>query len=174
MRGAEFQQTTLIVLQSITGAFHLDHSITLLPGPELHQIRKSGTVLWNIPHDPFKPKAQMRGRKTPQRPVQELRAQSPPGDKGRLVFFVWPGRSCSCTRPATASQRRDFDSPHGLQPLPLPWVQSPAGIRRASPKRLSRRPQFPDRLSSVCRLSLDSLRGPFAVRVVVTGPLGSA
>jgi hypothetical protein len=31
----------------------------------------------------------------------------------------------SCTRPATASQRRDFDSPPGLRPLPLPWGNSP-------------------------------------------------
>jgi hypothetical protein len=39
----------------------------------------------------------------------------------RPIFFVWPGSSCPCTRPAPANQRRgDFDSPPGLRPLRLP------------------------------------------------------
>jgi hypothetical protein len=31
------------------------------------------------------------------------------------IISFGPGCSCSCTRPATASQRRDFDSPSGLK-----------------------------------------------------------
>jgi hypothetical protein len=33
--------------------------------------------------------------------------------RSRQRFSVWPGRSCSCTRPATPSQAREPDSPPG-------------------------------------------------------------
>src|SRR5450631_1711213 len=84
MCDTEFQQTTLVILQSIAGGFHFDHSIALIQRPKLHQIRKSRSVRLNVTHNPFKPKSQMRCGETPQRPVEKLLAQLPPCDKWRL------------------------------------------------------------------------------------------
>jgi hypothetical protein len=53
------------------------------------------------------------------------RAQRAAMDRGDdaldfTVFFVCRAVRASCSRSATASQRRDSDSPLGLRPLPHP------------------------------------------------------
>jgi hypothetical protein len=54
--------------------------------------------------------------------------------QGAVKLLRWPGCSCSCTRPATAAQRRDSEAPSGLRPLPHPWGKpnppTPGGILR--------------------------------------------
>ena len=57
------------------------------------------------------------------------RAQRAAMDKGDdaldfKVFFVCRAVRASCSRSATASQRRDSDSPLGLRPLPHPCGKS--------------------------------------------------
>jgi hypothetical protein len=79
-----FEQSALIILQSITRALDLDHSIAPLLRPKLHQIGKSRAVSLHVAHDPFEPKPKMRGRDASQRPFQQTLVQQPPIDKCTL------------------------------------------------------------------------------------------
>jgi hypothetical protein len=48
-------------------------------------------------------------------------------------FFVGRAVRASCPRPAPASQRRDFDSPHGLRPLLHPVASQIARHSQLAP-----------------------------------------
>jgi len=81
---AKLQESALVVLQAISRTLDLDQPVAPLVRPELHQIRKAGAVLHDVPHDPLEPPPQIRCRKARERQLQQRCTQQPPGDERRL------------------------------------------------------------------------------------------
>jgi hypothetical protein len=104
-------------------------------------------------------------------------ASSPTGYSPMTGPFVRP-----CTRPVTASQRRDFDSPHGLRPLPLlsnpactgPKIAAKPAHRRCVPSQRSLRLVgiTPMRGAAPPSVSHTSRRGRMAVKEPAHSHLG--
>jgi hypothetical protein len=55
VRDTEFEESPLVVLKPVSGAFDLDQPVFVFIGPKLHEIGEAGAILFDITRDPLEP-----------------------------------------------------------------------------------------------------------------------
>src|SRR5690606_13736834 len=89
---AELQPAALVVLETVTGAFYLDHPVSALLGPELDKVGHAGAIGADILQQPLEPGSQVDGRQAVQGLVKQGLGQQRPVDEGALdALLAMPG-----------------------------------------------------------------------------------